>query len=76
MGAREEVVHAHLATQTTAKGTAADLIEEIISFAGSRTRSSSPHNYQIAPIQDLADFVGDSLGSAQAATKVDAPTAS
>jgi quinolinate synthase len=31
------------------------------------------HNYQIGPIQDLADFVGDSLGLAVEATKVDAP---
>lgn len=31
------------------------------------------HNYQIGPIQDLADYVGDSLGLAKAATKADAP---
>ncbi|HLZ10109.1 MAG TPA: quinolinate synthase NadA, partial [Chloroflexota bacterium] len=31
------------------------------------------HNYQIGPVQDLADFVGDSLGLAVEATKVDAP---
>lgn len=31
------------------------------------------HNYQIGPIQDLADYVGDSLGLAQAAARVDAP---
>ncbi len=30
------------------------------------------HNYQIGPIQDLADYVGDSLGLSQAAARTDA----
>jgi quinolinate synthase len=30
------------------------------------------HNYQIAEVQLIADFIGDSLGLAQASTKVDA----
>ena len=31
------------------------------------------HNYQIPPIQDRADFVGDSLGLCQEATRVKKP---
>jgi quinolinate synthase len=49
------------------------LIEEIQRLRGERNAVILAHNYQIGPIQDLADFVGDSLGLAQAATRTDAP---
>jgi len=49
------------------------LIEEIRRLREERNAVILAHNYQIGPIQDLADFVGDSLGLAQAATRTDAP---
>ena len=61
------------ATQTAAADTAAGLVEEIEALRRTHGAVILAHNYQIAPIQDLADFVGDSLGLAQAATRVDAP---
>src|SRR4029077_1468946 len=48
-------------------------IEEIDRLRRERDAVILAHNYQIGPIQDLADFVGDSLGLAIEATKVDAP---
>jgi len=50
-----------------------DLIEEINRLRREKNAVILAHNYQIGPVQDLADFVGDSLGLAQAATTVDAP---
>ena len=56
-----------------ATGTQRDLIAEIETLRRERQAVILAHNYQIGPIQDLADFVGDSLGLAQAATRTDAP---
>jgi quinolinate synthase len=50
-----------------------ETIEEIERLRRERDAVILAHNYQIGPIQDLADFVGDSLGLAFEATKVDAP---
>lgn len=50
-----------------------ELIEEINRLRRVKNAVILAHNYEIGPIQDLADFVGDSLGLAQAATKLDAP---
>jgi quinolinate synthase len=61
------------ATQTRTGDAASGLVDEIESLRRRRGAVILAHNYQIAPIQDLADFVGDSLGLAQAATRVDAP---
>src|SRR6266571_167324 len=49
------------------------LVAEIDRLRKERDAVILAHNYQIGPIQDLADFVGDSLGLAIEATKVDAP---
>lgn len=53
--------------------TSADIVEEIQELRRRYHAVILAHNYQIGPVQDVADFVGDSLGLAQAATEVDAP---
>ncbi|MGQ9631896.1 MAG: quinolinate synthase NadA [bacterium] len=48
------------------------LIEEIKSLAREKNAIIMAHNYQIAEVQDIADYRGDSLGLAQEASKTDA----
>jgi quinolinate synthase len=50
----------------------ADLLREIRVLRDQRNAVILAHNYQVPAIQDVADFVGDSLGLAQAAAKTDA----
>ncbi len=50
----------------------AELIEEIRELRARRNAVILAHNYQIGPIQDLADFVGDSLGLSRKAAATDA----
>jgi quinolinate synthase len=49
-----------------------DLIQEIEYLRKQRNAVVLAHNYQIGPVQDVADFVGDSLGLAQEAAKTSA----
>src|SRR5207248_2860840 len=62
------------ATQKTRIPLLNDLIREITDLKRSRHATILAHYYQDSEIQELADFTGDSLKLARAATKVDNPT--
>jgi quinolinate synthase len=53
--------------------TVAELQEEVRELARQREAVVLAHNYQLPEVQDVADFVGDSLGLAREGAATDAP---
>ncbi|MEI9897999.1 MAG: quinolinate synthase NadA [Chthoniobacter sp.] len=49
-----------------------DLVEEILELKRTRHAVILAHNYQVKEIQEIADYVGDSLGLSYQAAKTDA----
>ncbi len=57
---------------TTVTATTAELQEEVRALARERGAVILAHNYQVPEVQDVADYVGDSLGLSRQAAATDA----
>ncbi|HUS13582.1 MAG TPA: quinolinate synthase NadA [Chloroflexia bacterium] len=60
-------------TSPAAAATTALLQDEVRELARTRNAVILAHNYQVPEVQDVADYVGDSLGLAVEATRTTAP---
>jgi quinolinate synthase len=58
---------------TLADPTVSELQEEVRELARARDAIILAHNYQVPEVQDVADYVGDSLGLAREGARTEAP---